>query len=86
MADQEHQAMKANQLSATDAIYGVRKSYVDQLWRHYTDWQHTEPGYTPDWDAWEDEYVEGTGVYEWEQWIPTCPSGQQWVPSAGGCV
>lgn len=59
MSDLEHQAMQANQLSATEAIYNVRKSYADQLWRHYTDWQvGADPFFEPDWEQWEDVYVE----------------------------
>ena len=65
MSDLEHQAMQANQLSATEAIYNVRKSYVDQLWRHYTDWQvGADPFFEPDWEQWEDVYVESeSGAY-----------------------
>ena len=65
MSDLEHQAMQANQLSATEAIYNVRKSYVDHLWRHYTDWQvGADPFFEPDWEQWEDVYVESeSGAY-----------------------
>ena len=57
--DIEHGIMKGKQLSATGALYNVRKSFVDKLWEDYSAFQDTDPDYTPDWDLFTQQYVEG---------------------------
>mgnify|MGYP003123013021 CR=1 FL=1 len=59
VADLAHKSMKSKQLSATSAIYDVRKSFVDKLWEDYSAYQETDPDFNPDWDLFERRFVVG---------------------------